>query len=57
MDKVIKELLESAREAIVYAICCEDGLDGSTGQEVIERITDALGDRQEFERSHSEDSE
>ncbi len=55
--KAMKDVLECAREAIVDAICCEDGLDGGAGKSVIDWITAILGDQEEFERNHSEDRE
>ena len=51
----IGEILECAREAIVDAICCDDGLDGATGEEVVKMITDHLGDYDEFIKTHSDD--
>ena len=51
----MEELLECAREAIVDAICCEDGLDGATGEEVVRWITDKLGDYEEFIKTHTDD--
>ena len=51
----ISEILECAREAIVDAICCDDGLDGATGEEVVKMITDHLGDYDEFIKTHSDD--
>ena len=49
----VVDVLQCAREAIVDAICCEDGLDGSAGQKVIDWITDTLGDKNEFIQAHS----
>lgn len=53
VSKGVKNCLESAREAIVQAIYCDDGLDGKTGKEVIKWITDILGDYSKWRRTHS----
>ena len=49
----IKNCLECAREAITDAICCDDGLDGSSGGEVIKWISDILGDYDEWIETHN----
>jgi hypothetical protein len=50
----IKNCLACAREAIMDAICCEDGLDGGAGEKVIKWITDILGDYDEWIKTHSD---
>jgi len=55
LSEGIKDCLDCAREAIVDAICCDDGLDGGTGEKVIKWITDILGDYDEWIKTHSDD--
>lgn len=55
--KDVKDVLELVREVIVDAICCEDGLDGGTGEAAIKWCTDILDDQKEFEEYHKEATE
>lgn len=50
-----EEILDAAREAIVAAICSEDGLDGAAGEGIVKWITDVLGDYEEFIKTHTDD--
>lgn len=43
------EILEVSRAAILDAVWCEDGLDGSAGEAVMNWITDILGDKETYQ--------
>ncbi len=47
----VKDCLDASRAAIVDAIATEDCLDGAAGEEVIQWITDILGDYEEWHKA------